>query len=187
MSAAASPAVDTTTRDFADFYAATFPGLVAQLYAVTGDRTEAEECAQEAFVRAWPRWEKLSTYDAPRAWVVTVGHRVAVSRWRRTRTALTRSRADRAPEPSPGPDPDTLVLVAALRRLPESQRTALVQHHMGGLAVAEIARRAGVPEGTVKARLSRGRIALAALLTDDDTGGVPTVPDRAPTPEAHHA
>jgi len=187
VSAAASPAVDTTTRDFADFYAATFPGLVAQLYAVTGDRTEAEECAQEAFVRAWPRWEKLSTYDEPRAWVVTVGHRVAVSRWRRTRTALTRSRADRAPEPSPGPDPDTLVLVAALRRLPESQRTALVQHHMGGLAVAEIARRAGVPEGTVKARLSRGRIALAALLTDDDTGGVPTAPDRAPIPEAHHA
>lgn len=187
MSAAASQAVDSTTRDFADFYTATFPGLVAQLYAVTGDRTEAEECAQEAFVRAWPRWEKLSTYDEPRAWVMTVGHRVAVSRWRRTRTALTRSRADRAPNPTPGPDPQTMVLVAALRQLPEAQRTALVQHHMGGMAVAEIARRAGVPEGTVKARLSRGRIALAALLTDDDTGDESAAPDHAPTPEARHA
>lgn len=185
MSAAASPAVETT-RDFADFYAATFPGLVAQLYAVTGDRTEAEECAQEAFVRAWPRWEKVSTYDEPRAWVVTVGHRVAVSRWRRTRTALSRSRADRAPDPSPGPDPQTMVLVAALRQLPEAQRTALVQHHMGGMPVAEIANRAGVPEGTVKARLSRGRAALASLLADDDTGSA-VDPAHAPTQEARHA
>ena len=55
------------------------------------------------------------------------------------------------------------------------------------MAVAEIARRAGVPEGTVKARLSRGRTALAALLTDDDTGGESAAPDHAPTREARHA
>ncbi len=71
MSAAASQAVDSTTRDFADFYTATFPGLVAQLYAVTGDRTEAEECAQEAFAAALTDWRRTGVPARPGAWLTT--------------------------------------------------------------------------------------------------------------------
>ena len=59
-----------------------------------------------------------------------------------------------------------MALVAALKQLPEAQRRALVLHHLADLPVHEVARETGVPEGTVKARLSRGRAALAALLTD---------------------
>ena len=61
-----------------------------------------------------------------------------------------------------------MALVRALERLPEAQRHTLVLHHIADLPVHEVARELGVPEGTVKARLSRGRAALAALLTDDD-------------------
>ena len=64
----------------------------------------------------------------------------------------------------PGPDPDAVALIAALARLPGPQRTAVVLHHLVGLPVAEVAREIGVPEGTVKARLSRGRRALALHL-----------------------
>ena len=59
-----------------------------------------------------------------------------------------------------------LALMAALRRLPAAQREAIALHHLADLPVAEVASTLGVPEGTVKARLSRGRTALAMLLTD---------------------
>jgi RNA polymerase sigma-70 factor (ECF subfamily) len=61
--------------------------------------------------------------------------------------------------------------VTALRRLPEAQRLAIVLHHVLGLPVASVAVETGVPVGTVKARLARGRQALAALLPlADETG-----------------
>jgi RNA polymerase sigma-70 factor (ECF subfamily) len=64
----------------------------------------------------------------------------------------------------PGPTTDRLALVAALGNIPAAQRTAIVLHHLLGLPVAEVAAETGVAEGTVKARLSRGRRALAELL-----------------------
>ena len=54
----------------------------------------------------------------------------------------------------------------ALRRLPDAQREAIALHHLADLPVHEVAATLGVPTGTVKARLSRGRAALATLLTE---------------------
>jgi RNA polymerase sigma-70 factor (ECF subfamily) len=62
----------------------------------------------------------------------------------------------------------TAVLVAALRQLPEAQRRAIVLHHLGELPVLEVARIEKCPEGTVKARLARGRAALATILAPQD-------------------
>jgi RNA polymerase sigma-70 factor (ECF subfamily) len=149
---------------FAEFYQATYRGVVSQLYAYTGDLTEAQEAAQEAFVRAWMRWAKVLEYDEPRAWVCRVAYRVAISRWRRARTAADVLRRHGPPEPAPGPDGASADLVAALRQLPEPQRRALVLHYLGGFTVAEIAALDGVASGTIKSRLSRGRDALAGLL-----------------------
>ena len=64
-----------------------------------------------------------------------------------------------------------VALVAALKQLPQAQRQALVLHHIADLPVQAVAAEVGVPEGTIKARLSRGRTTLATLLADD-TGGV---------------
>jgi RNA polymerase sigma-70 factor (ECF subfamily) len=152
--------------DFADFYRARFGHLVAQLYAVTGDMSEAQDCAQEAFVRAWPRWSKIQAYDNPGAWLYQVGHRVAISRWRKVKRAVTDRRGHELPMSLPEPGTDSVVLVEALRELPEAQRRAVVLHHMVGRTVAQIADDEGVAIGTIKARLSRGRTALAALLDD---------------------
>ncbi|MFF5229118.1 RNA polymerase sigma factor [Dactylosporangium sp. NPDC000521] len=154
---------------FAEFYRATYRGLVAQLVAYTGDLGEAQDVAQEVYVRAWSRWRRISAYDDPRAWLGRVGHNLVISRWRRARTALAGWTRHGPPPPAvPGPDPATLDLVTALRRLPEPQRRALVLHHLGGFSVAEIARMEGASENTVKARLSRGRQALAPMLTAAD-------------------
>ncbi|WP_432476851.1 RNA polymerase sigma factor [Nocardioides sp. GXQ0305] len=160
--------------EFDAFYTASFPRLVGQLYAMIGDREEAHDCVQEAFVRAWSHRRRLRTADHPEAWVRTTAYRLAVSRWRRAVRA--RRSPDRAVSPALTADPPDeahVALVAALRKLPEPQRRALVLHHIADLPVHEVAREVDSPEGTVKARLSRGRDALAALIAD--------------TPEKRHA
>ena len=55
-------------------------------------------------------------------------------------------------------------LYRALRELPRGQREAIVLHHLAQLPVAEVAAQLRVPVGTVKARLARGRAALARAL-----------------------
>lgn len=58
--------------------------------------------------------------------------------------------------------------MAALRQLPQAQRLAIVLHHLCDLSVEQVASETGAPVGTVKARLSRGRAALAKQLGTDE-------------------
>jgi RNA polymerase sigma-70 factor, ECF subfamily len=71
-----------------------------------------------------------------------------------------------APDRAPGPGPDRVAFVAALRRVPAEQRRALVLFHLVDLTVEQIAAETGVGPGTVKARLARGRAALAPYLRE---------------------
>jgi RNA polymerase sigma-70 factor, ECF subfamily len=160
--------------EFDAFYAASFRRLVGQVFAMIGNRDEAQECVQEAFVRAWSHRNKIESDHAPEAWVRTTAYRLAVSRWRR------RKRGERYPDRavqavahsySAGPDESRVALMAALQKLPEEQRRAIVLHHICDLPVKDVAVEVGVPEGTIKARLSRGRTALAALLGEEPTTG----------------
>jgi RNA polymerase sigma-70 factor (ECF subfamily) len=160
-------------REFDDFYNASFARITGQVYAMIGSRDEAEECVQEAFVRAWAHRRKLDRAEYPEAWVRTTAYRLAVSRWRRTtRGRRPADRALGAATETPAPSETHVALVAALKQLPQAQRQALVLHHLADLPVQQVAREVGVPEGTIKARLSRGRAALAALLSDDTNGGL---------------
>ncbi|MDQ1688771.1 MAG: hypothetical protein QOK42_1746 [Frankiaceae bacterium] len=148
-----------------ELYDATRMRLVVQLTALTGDRADAEDCVQEAFAKAAARWKTVAGYDNPEAWVYSVAANAARSRWRRTRTALLHVRSTRHDEPTAeGLSPDHVELLTALKTLPFEQREAIVLHHVVDLPVDEVAARQGVPVGTVKARLSRGRQALATRL-----------------------
>ncbi|RPE42902.1 RNA polymerase sigma-70 factor (ECF subfamily) [Streptomyces sp. Ag109_O5-1] len=157
-----------TEDEFDAFYAAAFPRLTGQLYAFTGDHGEAQDVVQEAFVRAWDRRKSFLADNAPEAWIRTVAVRLAVSRWRRTRRWLELMRKHLPPESTPGPGPEHTALVAALRKLPQAQRLAIVLHHLCDLSVEQVASETGAPVGTVKARLSRGRAALAQHLGPDE-------------------
>ncbi|WP_235735917.1 SigE family RNA polymerase sigma factor [Nocardioides alcanivorans] len=157
-----------TEDEFDEFYSTSFGRLTSQLYAMIGSRDEAQECVQEAFARAWSHRRKLERAEHPEAWVRTTAYRLAVSRWRRTRLAgRARDRSVGSPVSTAGPDENHVALVAALRQLPEPQRRALVLHHLCDLPVDEVAQETGAPAGTVKARLSRGRATLLALLDPD--------------------
>jgi len=148
---------------------ASYRRLVGQLYGVCGDLSEAEDAVSEAFARAVSRRRAFERLDNPEAWLRTVAVNVARSRHRRR--ALGERLLGKAPAPSEGRKPDLsedrMALVAALRTLPDHQRETLALHYLADLPIAEVASTLGVPLGTVKARLNRGRAALAEALGTD--------------------
>ena len=167
----------TEADDFDTFYAATSRRLVRQIFAMTGDLSEAEDAVQEAYIRAWRRWPRIRAYEDPEAWLRVVAYRITVNSWHKARNRLTAHRAGRHHE-LPGLSPDLVALVSALRKIPETQRRAIVLHHLAGLSVEEIAHETGAPTGTVKARLARGRKALAPLVSEFDDSPSQARPSR---------
>jgi RNA polymerase sigma-70 factor, ECF subfamily len=156
----------TPDGGFEEFYSASYRPLLRVLLPLVVDIHAAEELAQEAFLRAYRDWARLSTYDDPRAWLYRVGMRLAVSRWRRLRSAAAALVRYGPPPPVEEPDGVSVAVFTALAQLPLAQRQVLVMHHMVGVPIPEIAAELAVPAGTVKARLFRGRAALAPLLAD---------------------
>jgi RNA polymerase sigma-70 factor (ECF subfamily) len=164
---------EARSDQFDELYRTTRDRLAVQLAALTGSHAEANDVVQEAFMRAWLKWETVATYDDPAAWVRRVAHNVAVSRWRRTRRNVLQAvvaggRHYEVPEP--------IGIISALQQLPVQQRRAIVLHHVGGLPVVEVAKEMGAPEGTVKSWLSRGRDRLAAELNQSTEGDFQTRP-----------
>lgn len=154
-------------EDFDDFYRTTRVRVCACVYALTGDLAEAQDATQEAYARAWERWGTVGGYADPEAWVRTVARRLATNRWRKALNRVIAHRKYTSGDSVPGPSEDSVAIAGALRQIPEPQRVAIVLHHLLGLSIHQVARETGVPEGTVKARLSRGRTALSALLRVD--------------------
>ena len=152
---------------------ASYGRLVGQLYGVCGDLQEAEDVVSDAFVRAVSHRRTFERLDNPEAWLRTVALNIARSRFRRKQLGqrlLGRTAFDDL-QRAPGLSDERMTLVAALRRLPHQQRETLALHYLADLPVADVAEALGVPLGTVKARLSRGRAALAALLGSPDGSG----------------
>lgn len=160
-------ATDAQDVSFDDFYGATARRIIRHAYALTGNIADAQDIAQEAFARAWQRWDSVRACDSPEAWVRRVVINLATNRYRRDRTARAAARhllARDVPEISP----DTVALVAALRTLPERQRVVLVLHYLADLPVSQIAAELRCPVGSVKVWLARGRDALQAALSDEN-------------------
>ncbi|MCU1678347.1 MAG: sigma-70 family polymerase [Frankiales bacterium] len=156
-------------RGFADFYEGCRRRLVGELSVVLTSVAEAEDVVQEAFAVAYLQWRKVSSYDEPAAFVRRVALNLA---WKRQRTSRRRGaaveRLGAARWPDDRSSEEYVDLAAALRDLPFDQRVALMLFHTADMSVAAIAHQLDVPEGTVKARLSRGRAALRARLAYDE-------------------
>jgi RNA polymerase sigma-70 factor (sigma-E family) len=152
---------------FDAFYRQSSRRVLGHVYLSTGDLAASEDAVAEAFARAWQRWSSVSRADSPEAWVRTVAQRIAISNWRKLKNRLVAHRRAVGEDLLPGLGPDHVALVAALRRLPERQRQAIVLHHLADLPVAEIAEQLDVAPGTVKAWLSRGRTAMRGHLEEE--------------------
>lgn len=155
-------------EEFDAFYAGSSRRVLGQVYAMTGNRAEAEDAVAEAYLKAWDRWETVRDADSPEAWVRRVASRNAVSAWRKAVNRIRAHHREAVDQEIEGLGPDHVALVHALRQIPADQRRVIVLHHLVGLSVGEIATEVGAPTGTVKARLARGRRAMAAHLSETD-------------------
>ena len=147
---------------FDAFYRSTYDRTLRYLYGMVGEVATAQDLAQEAYGRAWRAWHEVGSMADPEAWVRTVGWRAAANHLRHLRVVARR----RIPRPLPvaAPGEDTVALVSALKQVDTDQRQALVLHYLLDLSVQQVAEETGVSISAVKARLARGRTALAALL-----------------------
>jgi RNA polymerase sigma-70 factor (ECF subfamily) len=141
------------------------------------DRDEADEVAQEVFVRAWrglARFEERARFST---WLYRIAFNEAQRRLSRRPAARAEPEPDRPdpvvslPEsPDLGPEAQTLdreferTLDRALGRLPPELRAAVVLRDVEGLSTHEAAEVAGIREAAFKSRLHRGRMQLRALL-----------------------
>jgi RNA polymerase sigma-70 factor (sigma-E family) len=133
-------------------------------YRIIGDRSVAEEIAQEALARAYQRWERISEYRQP--WIARVAGNLAIDTLRRRKPAIDAPRQRDAEMMMI----ERLDLQRALLGLPKRQRDAVVLRYIADLSEADVARLLGCSPGTIKSHLSRGTARLRLAL-DDPTGG----------------
>jgi RNA polymerase sigma-70 factor (ECF subfamily) len=87
-SEAVAPQIDVVElRSFEELYRAEWGSMVGLAYTLTGSRAVAEDLTQEAMLRAYREWGRVSSYDNPATWVRRVVLNLAASRWRRRRSA----------------------------------------------------------------------------------------------------
>lgn len=152
------------TADFDDLFRDHYDRLVRALTVACGDREQAADAVQEAFVKAHVRWRRIGRYDDPVGWV----RRVAINQLRdehrrtgRKRRALARLAARVATSEQPV-EPDEFGRLLA--ELPRQQRIATALYYVDGMSVAEIAAALDLAEGTVKSHLHDARQRLRAVL-----------------------
>lgn len=153
---------------------------------LAGSEAEADDLVQETFLRAYRAWDQYTRGTAAKSWLFTICRNVFLRRVERGKRhdEIVEENVQRSSE---GPDPvnpvwvsvsgvdpegdffDSIVddrIIDAIQELPEEYRTAVVLSDVEGLPYAEIAELMGVPVGTVKSRLFRGRRRLQEELYD---------------------
>lgn len=158
------------SASFDAFYRATYDRTLRYLYGMLGDTAEAQDLTQEAYGKAWRRWDTVSAMADAEAWVRTVAWRMGADHFRHLRVAARKR--FQPPASSGAPSVDNVAIVAALKRLPADQRRAVVLHYLLDLPVQQVAHETGASMTAVKSRLARGRTTLSALLSPLESSDV---------------
>lgn len=154
-----------------------FPSIFGTALRLTRSREEAEDLAQEAIVRAYEAWERFDGQNF-KAWILRIVTNLYINKYRRGQRGpgLTSLEDDHVAEPmsSAGEIPDRVLfdnlvggeIEAALAKVPDEFRVAVVLSDIEGMSYQEIAEATDVPIGTVRSRIARGRSALRKMLLD---------------------
>ena len=159
---------------FEQFFHAHEATILGYLWRITGDEQASHDIAQETFLRAWQRFEQISRYDQPRAWLFRVATNLA-SNHRRHRSIHDAALARIAPVQSQGTalDPaagvaESAAVRATLLAMPIRQRSALVLRVVYGLSIPEIAQALGASKAAAAMTLSRARDGFRARYAQED-------------------
>ena len=164
-------ATDAPRADFAQIYAAHHTEALALAFLLCGDRTRAEDAVADAFVKVYRQMSRGEVLQ-PRAYL----HRAVVNQihsgFRRStlerRHAGTVSGDTRGWRRADDEIADYEEMLAALRELPQRQRTAVVLRFYQDMSEKQIAEVMGVAVGTVKSSLHRGLERLRGVLGEGD-------------------
>jgi DNA-directed RNA polymerase specialized sigma24 family protein len=151
--------------EYTAFFRDEFPAVLRTVALMLRDQQRAEEITQDAFVQLLRDWAKVSRYERPAAWVRRVAIRLAMRSIRRDRLWAGVREALLPPTPTP---PSRFDVDGAIRRLPASQRAAIVLHYYEDRPIAEVALILGCAEPTARVHLHHGRNRLRVLLGEDD-------------------
>ncbi len=156
-------AVETTVteapRRFEDFFDAEHGRLFGALCFVTGDRHEAEEIMQDAFLRMWERWDAVR-FDDPSAYLFRTAMNVFRNRYRRSVLGLRKTLSIAPSDDAFENVDDRDLVVRSLRELTPDQRAALLLTAYVGLSSEDAGRMLGMRAGTVRTLATRARAAL---------------------------
>jgi RNA polymerase sigma-70 factor (ECF subfamily) len=155
-------------EDFDRLYRVAYPRVYRTIAAILGDPAEAEDCVQDAFVKAfkaWPRWRP----DAPaEAWIHRIAVNQAISYRRSSKLRSVGELLRRLGKPHDTPDPAQVAtkpdLLKALRSIPPNLAAAIVLRHYHGYNNREIAAALGVSERTIGTRLNQAAERLRSQL-----------------------
>ena len=168
-----------SSADFDRLYRNTYPSLKRTVTAILGDSAAAEDCVQDAFVRAfraWPNWKPVAPAEA---WVYRIAFNRAISYRRSMPLREIAELLRRIGRPEPDPDPadsfEWTELKRALSRLPAKMAAAVVLRHYHGYTNRDIAKLTGVSERTVGQRLNEARRRLRADLGRSLGSQLPTI------------
>jgi RNA polymerase sigma-70 factor (ECF subfamily) len=156
-------------EDFDRLYLETHPRLVRTLTAVLGDAASAEDCVQEAFVRAWRAWPRWRPEAPVEAWLYRIALNVSFSHRRR---AKLRQVTERILRPGLG-RVDVRVSASpirdALAKLPPREAAAVMLRYYHGYSRAETAQILNLTERAVSLRLAKAQAILVRELGEDWT------------------
>ena len=157
-------------EDFDRLFRDSYHRILFMLTGVLRDSAAAEDCAQEAFLRAYRAWGRWKPEVPAEAWVHRIALNVAISHRRRERLRGVGELLRRAGPPEMnGHDPAGAVALAdALRRLRPTDAALIVLRHHHGYSNREIAAALGAPESTVASRLAKAKGRLRAQLSWDE-------------------
>lgn len=145
------------------------PGLLAFAYRLLGNRAEAEDIAQDAFLRLWQMAARWTPKAKIRTWLRRVTYNASIDRLRRRRPQVDPDDiaiADTARNPAEAAHAAQVEIAveAALAELPERQRAAVALAHYDGLGNQETAEILAISVEAVESLLARGRRALRSRL-----------------------
>jgi RNA polymerase sigma-70 factor (ECF subfamily) len=156
--------------DFERLYQHSYGKILGTLTAMLGDRAAAEDCAQDAFERAFKKWSTWQPVAPAEAWVHRIAINAAVSYKRKMKLREVGEVIRRIGRPALAPDPHDIVengdIAAALAKLPPNQAAAIVLRHYHGYTNRAIAQALGIPERTVASRLAVAKARLRVMLKD---------------------